>query len=163
MYAAFITPNLVKLSILVLRVSQRLFGYGLWNSTSCAPEKKEEVNFTLEQDINAQRRSRVQPYSLINLGARCVWWATPHLDHFTPDKETRYPLHKRLGGSRYRHGRVRQISSPRRSYPQTVHPVTSSCTGWDIPASRMVKGQQHFGWICCLLLLSLNEATVGTS
>jgi hypothetical protein len=39
-------------------------------------------------------------------------WSTPRLGRFTPGKETRYPLCRRLGGSQGRSGRVRKISPP---------------------------------------------------
>jgi len=38
--------------------------------------------------------------------------ATPR--RFTPGKETRYPLYRRLGGPQGRSGRVRKISPPTR-------------------------------------------------
>jgi ribosomal protein L3 len=36
-----------------------------------------------------------------------VWWSTPRPGRFTPEKETQYPLYKRLGGPQGRSGRVR--------------------------------------------------------
>ena len=39
-------------------------------------------------------------------------WSTPRPGRFTPWKETRYPLYRRLGGPRRRSGRVRKISPP---------------------------------------------------
>jgi hypothetical protein len=51
-----------------------------------------------------------------------------------PGKKTRYPLYRRLGGSKGRSGRVRKISLPMGLDPRTVHPVTSSYTDWAIPA-----------------------------
>ena len=53
-----------------------------------------------------------------------------HLGRFTPGKETRYPLYRRLGGS----GRVRRISPPPGFEPRTVQQVASRYTDWAIPA-----------------------------
>ena len=39
-------------------------------------------------------------------------WSTPRPGRFTPGKETRYPLHRRLAGSQGRPGQVRKISPP---------------------------------------------------
>jgi hypothetical protein len=36
-------------------------------------------------------------------------WSTPRPSRFTPGKETRYPLYRRLGGPNGRSGRVRKI------------------------------------------------------
>jgi len=43
--------------------------------------------------------------------------STPHFSHFTPGKETRYPLCRRLGGPQGRSGRVRKISPHRDLIP----------------------------------------------
>jgi hypothetical protein len=39
-------------------------------------------------------------------------WLTPRPSRFTPRKQTRYPLYKRLGGTQDRSGRMRKISPP---------------------------------------------------
>ena len=39
-------------------------------------------------------------------------WSTPRPGRFTPGKETRCPLYRRLSGPQGRSGRVRKISSP---------------------------------------------------
>ena len=38
------------------------------------------------------------------------WWLAPRPGRFTPGKETRYPLYRRLGGPHGRSGRVWKIS-----------------------------------------------------
>ena len=53
---------------------------------------------------------------------------------FTPGKETRYPLFRRLGGPQERSGRVRKYSSPPGFNPRTAQPVASRYTDWAIPA-----------------------------
>ena len=67
----------------------------------------------------------VELYSFFNLGAR---WeravnATPR-----PKKKPRYPLYRKLGVPQGRSRRVREISSPPGSDPQTIQPVASSYT-----------------------------------
>jgi hypothetical protein len=39
-------------------------------------------------------------------------WSTPRPGRFTPGKETRYPLYRRLGGPQVRTDRIRTISPP---------------------------------------------------
>ena len=41
-------------------------------------------------------------------------WSTPRSGRFTPGKETRCPLYRRLGGPQGRSGQVRKISPPHR-------------------------------------------------
>jgi hypothetical protein len=64
-------------------------------------------------------------------------WLAPRPDRFTPGKETRYSLYRRLGGSQGRSGRVRKISPPPGFDPRTVQPVASRYTDWAIPAHEM--------------------------
>ena len=52
-------------------------------------------------------------------------WSAPRPGRFTPRKGTRYPLYRRLGGTK---GRVRKISPPSGFDPQTVQPVASRYT-----------------------------------
>jgi hypothetical protein len=61
-------------------------------------------------------------------------WSTPRAGRFTPGKETRYPLYRRLGGPQGRSGRVRKISPPPGLDPQTAQPVASLYTDCAIPA-----------------------------
>ena len=53
-------------------------------------------------------------------------WSTPRPGRFTPWKETRYPLYRRLGGPQGRSGRVLKISPPPGFDPRTVQPVAQS-------------------------------------
>ena len=52
--------------------------------------------------------STVSLTSALDIG----WWLTPRPERFTPGKETRYPLYRRLGGPNGQSGRVRKISPP---------------------------------------------------
>ena len=62
----------------------------------------------------------------------------PRTGRFTPEKDTRYPLYRRLGGLQGPSGRVRKISLPPGFYPQTVQPVETRYTDWAIPAQNTV-------------------------
>ena len=53
---------------------------------------------------------RSTPSSTSALDGR--WVSTLHPGRFTPGKETRYPLHRKLDGPQGRSGRVRKISPP---------------------------------------------------
>jgi hypothetical protein len=55
-------------------------------------------------------------------------WSTPRPGRFTPEKQTRYPLYRRLGGPQCRSGRGLKISSPPGFDPRTVQPVASRYT-----------------------------------
>jgi hypothetical protein len=71
---------------------------------------KVKINFTQEQTMKAQKGVEVLLHSYYNLDAR--WGLTPLPGLFVPWKETQYPLHRRLGGSHGRSGRVLKISPP---------------------------------------------------
>jgi hypothetical protein len=56
-------------------------------------------------------------------------WSTSSPGRFTPDKQTRYPPYRRLGGPQGRSGRVlRKMSPPPGFDPQTAQPVASRYT-----------------------------------
>jgi hypothetical protein len=55
-------------------------------------------------------------------------WSTPRPDRFTAEKETQYPLYRRLGGPHGWSGRVWIISPPPAFNPRTVQPVVSRYT-----------------------------------
>ena len=59
-------------------------------------------------------------------------------EHFTPGKETRYPLYRRLCGIQSRSRRVRKITHPPGFDSRTVKLVASSYTAWAIPAHTML-------------------------
>jgi len=54
--------------------------------------------------------------------------------HFTPGKETQYPLYRRLGGPQGQSGRVQKISPPPGFDTQTFQPIASHYTDNAIPA-----------------------------
>jgi hypothetical protein len=55
-------------------------------------------------------------------------WLRPRLGHFTPGKETRYPLYRRLGVPQGWSGRVWKISSQPGFDPRTFQPEASGYT-----------------------------------
>ena len=55
------------------------------------------------------------------------WCLTSRPGRFTPGKDTRYPLCRRLGGPHGRSGRVRKISFPRGFELQTAHVAIDHC------------------------------------
>jgi len=67
-------------------------------------------------------------------GLRGRGWSMPRPGRFTPGKETRYPLYRRLGGRQGRSGQVRKISPSSGFDPRTFQPVASRCTYRAIPA-----------------------------
>ena len=83
---------------------------------------KVKVKFSLEQAVKAQRYSST--LSLTSAPDGGVW-STSRPSCFTPEKETRYPLCRRLGGPQGRSGRVRKMSPPPGFDPWTVQPVAS--------------------------------------
>jgi hypothetical protein len=62
-------------------------------------------------------------------------WPAPRPDHFTPGKETRYPLYRRLGGPQGWSRPVLKISPPPGFNPWTIQPVASRYTDYAIPAN----------------------------
>ena len=62
-------------------------------------------------------------------------WSTPGQGRFTPGKETRYPLYRRLGWLQGRSGRVRKTSLPPGFNPRTVQAVGSRYTDCAIRAN----------------------------
>jgi len=93
----------------------------------------KEVQFTLEQATKAQRGVELWRYPFFNLGATYGGLTTPRSIRFTPRKQTRYPLYRRLGGSQGRSERVRKISPPLEFDPRFVQPVVSPYTDYAIP------------------------------
>ena len=67
---------------------------------------------------------------------------TPHPSRFTPAKEARYPLYRRLGGPQGRSGRVRKISPPPGFDSRNAQPVASRYTDYAIPA-QCLRPMKH--------------------
>jgi hypothetical protein len=93
--------------------------------------------------------------SFFNLGARWGGWSTRHPGRFTPGKETRYPLYRRLGGPQGRSGRVRKISPPPVFDPRTVQPAASRYTRLSYPGPH----HRQISWPKAEFLRKLLEST----
>jgi hypothetical protein len=63
----------------------------------------------------------------------------PRPGHFTPRKETWYPLHRRVGRPQGRSGRVGKISPTLGFDPQTVQPVASRYIEYAVVACKSVN------------------------
>ena len=75
-----------------------------------------------------------------------VRWSAPRPGRFTPGKEIRYPLYRRLGGPQSRSGRVRKISPQQGFHSRIVQPVASCYTDWAILAHSSAR-KRHF-YLC---------------
>ena len=71
-------------------------------------------------------------------------WSTSRPGHFTPGKQTRYPLYRRLGRPQGRSGWVRKIAHPPGFDPCTVQPVGSRYTDWATRANKSHEELQNF-------------------
>ena len=71
-------------------------------------------------------------------------WSVRRPGRFTPGKETRYPLYRRLGRPRGRSGRTRKISPTPVSGPWIVQPVASRYTEYVIPAATIYMRTRIF-------------------
>jgi hypothetical protein len=91
-----------------------------------------KVKSTLDHVMKTQRRSWGR--ALLSLGLRWGGLSNIRNSRFTPGKEIRYPLHRKLSGPQRRSGRVRKISPQPGFDPRTVQSVPSFYTDYDIPA-----------------------------
>ena len=99
------------------------------------PSRTPPYAITFQLESNGKSHPVEYVYTrLLTSALDVVICSTPRPGRFTPRKETRCPLHSRLGGPQSRSGRVRKISPPLGFDPRTVKPVASRCTDWAIPA-----------------------------
>jgi hypothetical protein len=129
--------------------------------------------------------------STLSLTSALGGWSTPHLGLFTPGKQTRYPLYRRLGGSQGQAVRVWKIFPPlgfiyfmhvllpksrkHFSYPSPNHtshnPNPSHAPSLDYP-NDICRGVQitklhitHFSAVTCyslsLKMRYLSQHTIG--
>ena len=87
-------------------------------TTPSTINKKVKVKFNLE---HTRGRADVQHYSFFKTSVLDGGgWSMPCASHFTPRKDTQYPLDRWLGGPHSKSGRVWKISAPPRFDPQTI-------------------------------------------
>jgi hypothetical protein len=70
-------------------------------------------------------------------------WLTPRTGRFTPRKESRYPMYKRLGGPWRRSGRVRKTVAPPGFDPRTVQSVASPYITLTRPTPKYIAIYMH--------------------
>jgi len=114
-------------------------GVGGWNLNICAKDKKNLLLLHISKGkvTVRPRRGHEGPegeekyMSSLSLTSALDGggWSTPHPGRFTPGKQTRYLLYRRLGGPQGRSGQVRKISPPQGFDPRTVQPVASCYPG----------------------------------
>jgi hypothetical protein len=98
---------------------------------------KVKVKFSLERAMKAQRGSRGITLTLsLTLALDEGGWSTTRPGRFTPGKETRCSLYRRLNGPQGRSGQLRKISPPPGFDPRTVQRVVSRYTDYAIPYDR---------------------------
>ena len=109
--------------------------FGCWiaqaTHTLRISNKKIKINFALEQ---AMKAIVISLTSALDGGG----WLTPRLGRFTPTKDTRYPLHRRLSGPEGWCGREQKISPPPGFDTRAVQHVASHYTDWAIAAYQNV-------------------------
>jgi hypothetical protein len=83
-------------------------------------------------------------------------WLTPRPGRFTPGKETRCPLYRRLGGPQGRSGQMLRLSPPLGFDPRHVEPVTNRYTDYAIPAHKVTQVLHKIGWSLFYFILNLH-------
>ena len=101
----------------------------------------------------------------VHEGLDCGGWSTRRLGRFAPEKDTRYPLYRRLGGPQGRSGRVQKISPPTGFDPRTVQPVASRYTDSVIPAHKEESGNiwRKTGFCATLSPTDLTRNNLGSN
>ena len=97
--------------------------------TPLLQQQKNKVKLTLLLAIKFQRGLEVELLSSSSPPNRSGWWTTCP-GRFTPGKETRYPLYRRVDGPQ---DRARKMSPPPGFDRVTPHPVASRYSDWAIP------------------------------
>ena len=80
-------------------------------------------------------------------------WSTPRTDRFTPGKETRYPLYRRLDGPRGRSEPARKNSPLPGLDPQSAQLVGSRYTGYAIRPAIIWHGTSQLAIVVAFCIL----------
>jgi hypothetical protein len=91
----------------------------------------------------------------LTLALEAGGWSTPRPGRFTPGKETRYPLYRRLGGHHGRSGRVQKILPPPVFDPRTVQSVWNLNTNFTVRISYLFSKKRRHNGIYIFSILSL--------
>jgi hypothetical protein len=95
---------------------------------------KVEVKITLQQATKARRMEYRYSSTLSLISTLNGVGGQRHAPAALPPGKIRYPLHRGLGRSQGRSGRVRKISPPPGFDPWTIQPVANRYADWAIPA-----------------------------
>jgi len=111
-----------SLDIIRVTTSRKIICSTYWEDKNLYRVLVVKVKFTLQQNTKAHRGEvRYSSNFSFNLGAtRWGWWLTRHPVRFTPEKRTRFPMYRWLGGPQSQSGLVRNISSPPGFDPGTI-------------------------------------------
>jgi hypothetical protein len=110
--------------------------YDLFHLVSLSLNKGKVHPRTSDEDPEGEHR-----YSStlsLTLAPEEGWWSTPCPGRSTPEKETRYPLCRRLGGPLGWSGQVRKISSMPEFDHRTVQPLARRCSGPPLSFSTVI-------------------------
>jgi len=89
--------------------------------------------------MKAQKESRGTALLPLTYALDRGGWSTSHPGRFTPGKDIRYPLYRRLVGPQGRSGRAWNISAPFGFGLLTVHLVASRYNNYAIPVVFQFK------------------------
>ena len=121
--------TMITLSCCCPRSRASLFTSTLWDPYSCKERRGLFRNMPGRRWWEEEVRQCTNSTSALEGGR----WPAPHPDRLTPEKETRYPLYRRLIGLWDRAGRVAKISPPLGFESRTVQPVARRSTNWALP------------------------------
>ena len=93
-----------------------------------------KLNYTLQPGTKAQTGEQRYSFTFFLTSALDKVGSQRHAPVSLPQRKTRYPLYKRLGGPQGRSGRMRKILPPPWFDPRTVQPVPSRYTDSNVPA-----------------------------
>jgi hypothetical protein len=114
-----------------------LYSFRTQNPSVCVPIKLSKFHPRTDHE-GPEGGVEVLPYSFFNIGARLCGSSSLRPGRFTLEKETRYPLYRRLGGPQSRSGRVRNLSPPPGFDPRTVPVRSESLYRLGYPGSTII-------------------------
>jgi hypothetical protein len=82
-------------------------------------------------------------------------WLAPRPGRFTPEKQSRYPLYRRVGGPQDQFGWLRKISPPPGFDPRPVQPVASRYTDYAIPAHNHKMYRMQLRYLVLVIEISI--------
>ena len=98
------------MTLSVAKITQRQWQMETWVWST---DGKILTSEKVKKRVNLRTGLEVQLYSFFNLDARWGGWSTSRSGQFTPWKETRHPLYRRLGGPQQVWTKAENISTTR--------------------------------------------------